>query len=570
MRYSVATFNNNITLLKKLMSLPTLSLEKLRGDLFGGLTAAIVALPLALAFGVASGAGPVAGLYGAIAVGFFAALAGGTPSQISGPTGPMTVVVTGILASMQAEPSAVFTTIMLGGLLQVGFGLTGLGRYISYVPYPVISGFMSGIGLIIIILQLPVILGYSGSGPVVSVLESLPTEVTTPHRDALAIGLIALAVMIILPRSWRAIMPPPLAALIAAALAAYFLFKTAPMLDAVPAAFPALHWPTIGDGMLSEMISAAIALALLGSIDSLLTSLVADNLTRTRHNPDKELIGQGIGNTVAGFIGGLPGAGATMRTVVNIRAGGQTRLSGIVHALVLMSFVLGMGDLVAYIPRAALAGILLKVGWDIIDWGFLRRLAEAGFKGADRQAITVMLTVMFLTVTVDLIMAVAIGIIMESLILARRLATHQINDVQFITAGGKSGRRHDLTDAEQDLLDKAGERLLLLRFTGPLSFGTARDLAAQLDLLQNTYDAVVIDLTDARMMDISIMVTLADIIDTLGGKGCTLYVGGMKNALAPMLAAHGILKKIPTARRFDTRKQAISHAIKDMPEQPES
>ncbi len=538
-----------------------------RGDLFGGLTAAVVALPLALAFGVASGAGPLAGLYGAIAVGFFAALFGGTPSQISGPTGPMTVVVAGILVSMQAEPAAVFTTIILGGLLQIGFGFAGLGRYIAYVPYPVISGFMSGIGLIIIILQLPVFLGYGGSGPVADTLVALPGELSAPYTDSFIIGAIALAVMVFMPRRWRPFMPPPLAALIIAGIAAHFFFMSAPTLDAVPQAVPDIHWPVFKGEMLSDMIGAAIALALLGSIDSLLTSLVADNFTRTRHNPDKELIGQGIGNMAAGLIGGLPGAGATMRTVVNIRAGGRTRLSGMIHAVVLLACVFGLGDMVEYIPRAALAGILLKVGWDIIDWPFLRRMAEAGLKGADRHAIAVMLTVMVLTVMVDLIMAVAIGIIMKSLITARRLATHQIDDVQFVSAGGKSNVRHNLTKAEEALLDEAGDRLLLLRFTGPLSFGTARDLSLRLELLGEDYGAVVIDLTDARMMDISIMMTLAQMIDELNEKGCHLYVGGVKNAIAPMLASHGILKKIPTARRFDTCKEALTQAVKELEKQ---
>ncbi|MCB9988090.1 MAG: SulP family inorganic anion transporter [Rhodospirillales bacterium] len=536
----------------------------LRGDIFGGMTAAVVALPLALAFGVASGAGPEAGLYGAIALGFFAALFGGTPTQISGPTGPMTVVMTGVLVTMQVHPGAAFAAVILGGLFQILFGYLKLGRYISYVPYPVISGFMSGIGLIIIILQLPVFLGYDGGGPVVDTLKGLTREFTAPYGHALAVGLIALLVAIFMPRRWRAFLPPPLAALIAATLAAYFLFTEAPTLNAVPAGLPSLMWPSLSGELLSSILGAALTLAMLGTIDSLLTSLVADNFTRTRHNPDRELVGQGIGNIAAGLIGGLPGAGATMRTVVNIRAGGRTPLSGMVHAVVLLAFVMGLGDLVQYIPRAALAGILLKVGWDIIDWSFLRRLVEAGFKGADRQAIAVMLTVMVLTVTVDLIMAVAVGIIMESLMTARRLATHQIDDVQFVAAGGKSDVRHNLTEGEQALLDQAGADLLLLRFTGPLSFGTARDLAARMEGLNEGYKAVVIDLTDARMMDISIMVTLADMIGELKDKGCRLYVGGMKNAIAPMLAAHGILKKIPTAKRFDTRRAALEKAVGDL------
>lgn len=532
-----------------------------RGDLSGGLTAAVVALPLALAFGVASGAGPIAGLYGAIAVGFFAALFGGTPSQVSGPTGPMTVVMTAILAQYQHDPALAFTVVSMGGAFQVLFGIFGFGRYIIYMPYPVISGFMSGIGIIIMSLQVGPLLGHGNDGHVIHALTALPGQIFAPVWPALVLGLAAFFFMIFWPKKLRRIVPPPLAALTAGTLLGILVLSGAPVLGDVPQGFPVPHIPAFTMKALPGMMSAAIMLALLGSVDSLLTSLVADNFTRTQHKSDRELIGQGIGNFVSGLIGGLPGAGATMRTVVNIRAGGRTGLSGAVHALALLACMMGLGFLVEDIPKAVLAGILLKIGWDIIDWGFLKRLWRAGFlKGADRQAEIVMLTVMVLTVFVDLIMAVAIGVIIQSLMTARQLATHQIEDVHFVAAGGKSGVRHRLSAEEEIILEQAGGKLLLLRFTGPLSFGTARDLTTRMQTAYSGYSRVVIDLTDTRMMDISIMMALADMIDMLVAQKCRIFVSGTGNAVYEAMKGHDVFAKVPSAQHYAQRLDALKAA----------
>lgn len=535
--------------------------SNLRGDLFGGATAAVVALPLALAFGVASGAGPVAGLYGAIAVGFFAALFGGTPAQVSGPTGPMTVVMTAIVAQYQHDPAMAFAVVSMGGLFQILFGMCGFGRYIIYMPYPVISGFMSGIGIIIMILQIGPLLGHANDGHIIHALAALPEQVSTPVWAALFLGLIAFFFMILWPKRFRRIVPPPLAALLAGTLLAALILNGVPVLGDVPQGFPVPRMPVFTMTALPEMISAAVMLALLGSVDSLLTSLVADNFTRTQHNSDRELVGQGIGNFVSGLIGGLPGAGATMRTVVNIRAGGRTGLSGATHAAVLLACMIGLGFLVEDIPKAVLAGILIKIGWDIIDWGFLKRLWRAGFlKGADQQAEIVMLTVMILTVFVDLIMAVAIGVIIQSLLTARQLATHQIEDVHFIAAGGKSGVRHRLSLEEESIIDQAGGKLLLLRFTGPLSFGTARDLATRMQVAYSGYDRVVIDLTDTRMMDISIMMAMADMIDALTAQGCRIFISGTGNPVYEAMRGHAVLKAVPEENHFIWRMDALKAA----------
>ncbi|MCB9982933.1 MAG: SulP family inorganic anion transporter [Rhodospirillales bacterium] len=535
--------------------------SNVRGDVFGGITAAVVALPLALAFGVASGAGPIAGLYGAVALGFFAALFGGTPAQVSGPTGPMTVVMAGIILMYAQDPAMAFTVVMLGGVFQILFGVFGLGRYITYMPYPVISGFMSGIGVIIIALQLAPFAGHEAAGSVLAALSQLPLVYSAPNFTALGVGAAGLAVMIFMPQKLRPYLPSPLVAL-ALGLASGYLWPDAlPLLGEIPQGFPMVHIPVFTLEAMPGMLSNAIMLALLGSIDSLLTSLVADNFTRTQHRSDRELIGQGIGNMVAGLIGGLPGAGATMRTVVNIRAGGRGPLSGMVHAVVLLACIFGLGRVAGHIPHTILAAILLKVGWDIIDWSFIKRLLRAGLRGADRQAAFVMLAVLLLTVFVDLIMAVAIGVIIKSLITARRLATHQIEDVQFMSAGGKGGRRHALSEREEALLDEAGGALLLLRFTGPLSFGTARDLSSRLHTAYQDYRALVIDLSDTRMMDASIMMTLADMIERAREQGVCIYVGGVDNPVYGMLKSHGALDGVEDAQMFVRREEALAAAV---------
>ncbi len=539
---------------------PTNLFSNVRGDLFGGITAAVVALPLALAFGVASGAGPVAGLYGAIALGFFAALFGGTPSQVSGPTGPMTVIMASVITQYQHDFALVFTVVMMGGMFQIIFGLLKIGRYINYVPYPVVSGFMSGIGLIIIILQLGSLTGYDSKDGVLEALHSLPGHLGKPVLPAAVLGLMTLAIILLIPKGWRNHLPPSLAALIVGTAAGIFLIKGAPVLGEVPEGLPRLHMPIITVSELPSMVSASLTLAMLGTVDSLLTSLVADNFTRTQHRSDRELIGQGIGNIFAGFIGGLPGAGATMRTVVNIRAGGRTPLSGMMHSITLLACVAGLGFLVEDIPKAVLAGILLKVGWDIIDWRFLGRLTFAGIKDADRQATLVMLAVLLLTVFVDLIMAVAIGIIIESLITARRLATHQIDDVQFATAGGKPDVRHRLSEEEERIIDEAQGKLLLLRFTGPLSFGTARDLSSRLQSGYGGLQAVVIDLTDARMMDISIMVTLADMIDDFRKDNVEIYLSGTGNKVFRTLKSHRIIAGVSPSNILEDRLATLRKA----------
>lgn len=542
---------------------PGVRRDNLRGDLYGGVTAAVVALPLALAFGVASGAGPIAGLWGAILVGFFAALFGGTPSQVSGPTGPITVVMAVIITNYAHDLRLAFTVVMLAGAIQILFGVLKLGRYIAYVPFSVVSGFMSGIGLIIIIIQLAPMIGFDTSKDgVVTALADFPDLVTDPVFHALALGLLALAISVFLPHRFRAYAPPALVALIMGTLAAVFLLDGAPVLGDIPSGLPEAQIPKITSGELGGMLGSALILAILGSIDSLLTSLVADNVTRTHHNSDRELVGQGIGNMFAGFFGAIPGAGATMRTMINVRAGGRTSISGVLHALVLLALVLGLGPLAEDIPSAVLAGILLKVGWDIIDWGYLRRVRRA-----PRDETLVMLTVLVLTVFVDLITAVGVGVIMASLIAARKLSWQQLAQLRLYpqqdgeAVSDTGGGDHALTRAEQDLLESANGDVLLLHLNGPFTYGSAKGMVQLLTGTGDGYKSVVFDFSEVPLIDGSIAMAVEELMHQAREAGQTVIVSGLGGPAVDILERMGVLESIPSEHRVNNRTEALELAI---------
>ncbi|HIK46423.1 MAG TPA: SulP family inorganic anion transporter, partial [Leptolyngbyaceae cyanobacterium M65_K2018_010] len=358
-----------------------ISFRHWRGDLFGGMTAAVIALPMALAFGVASGAGAAAGLYGAVIVGFFAALFGGTPTLISEPTGPMTVVFTAVIAQLvAADPekglAMAFTVAMLAGCFQILFGVLKLGRYVTLMPYTVISGFMSGIGVILIILQLGPFLGHATpKGGVVGTLTNLPQMISTLNPSEMALSVFTLAVLFLMPKRFRRLVPPQLVVLIVGTVLSLFLFSGVDIrrIGEIPMGLPSLQLPMFSAAQLRIMLVDGLVLGMLGCIDALLTAMIADSITRTQHDSDKELIGQGLGNLMSGLFGGMPGAGATMGTVVNIQAGGRTALSGLIRASILLVVVLWAAPLTKVIPLAVLAGIAVKVGFDILDWSFLKR-----------------------------------------------------------------------------------------------------------------------------------------------------------------------------------------------------
>ena len=525
----------------------------LRGDIFGGLTAGVVALPLALAFGEASGAGPIAGVYGAIIVGFFAALFGGTPSQISGPTGPMIVVFAGVFASLSGDVSLVFATVVLAGVIQIAFGLLGFGQYIRLVPYPVVSGFMSGIGCIIVALQLARLFGHepAGSGTIPALME-VPNAVSNPNWEALGIGLLTLAIVFRWPAKWGRYLPGPLAALITGTVASLGL-NTVPVLGDIPTGLPQFIMPAFSSDTLLIVFEAAMILAVLGAIDSLLTSLVAYNMTRTRHHSNRELIGQGVGNTIAGFFGGIPGAGATMRTVVNIRTGGVTKISGMLHSLLLLAVVVVLAPLASKIPHAVLAGILVKVGYDIIDVSYLKH-AHRG----PRFDLALMVMVLSLTVFVDLITAVVAGVVVAALAFVKQVA-----DAQLAAAAGENTESVDgLSELESTLLNECGNRLTYFDLGGPLSFGAAADLGHHVRerISPTHHTSLVLDFSKVPFMDVSAARAVETIALDAAHAGKHLYVCGINEQVTASLEGLGVSELIPVTSRFETRVDALSAA----------
>ncbi len=530
----------------------------IRGDIYGGLTAAVVALPLAMAFGVASGAGPVAGLYGAIFVGLFASLFGGTPSQISGPTGPMTVVMTGILVQFTAaDPvngaAMAFTVVIMGGFFLIAFGLLGLGRYISLVPNPVISGFMSGIGVIIILLQIGPLLGHKATGSPLESLRMLPEMMSDINPYSVSLGLFTIIIVYLLPNRINSIIPAPLLALFTGTAALVFFLPEGSVttIGEIPSSVPMPKMPAFSLSMFPSMVKYALILAVLGSIDSLLTSLVADNVTRTRHDSNLELIGQGMGNIVAGIFGGLPGAGATMRTVVNIKAGGSTPIAGALHALVLLAVVVGAGKYAKYIPHVVLTGILIKVGTDIIDWGFFRRLHQT-----TRTAVLLMFTVLFITVFVDLITSVAVGLIVASLLLVQRMANLQLKSIQIFT---EPDDESPLCEEAMAILKAAKGRILLYHLSGPLSFGAAKDMAQRVTMIEG-YKVMILDMSDVTTIDFTTSVSIEEMIISAHAVGRYVLLSGTQPAVREMLVRRGILKLLGDGNDFPRRLYAFRKA----------
>ena len=523
-----------------------------RGDLTGGLTAAVVALPLALAFGNAAlgPGGAIYGLYGAIITGFLAALFGGTPAQVSGPTGPMSVTVAGVVSTLAAIGASrdladgemlplVMAAVVLGGLLQILMGVLRLGRYITLVPYSVVSGFMSGIGVIILTLQIGPLLGISSRG---GVLQSLQMVIRgfDPNPAALIVGLVTLLVVFTTPRRISQWIPSPLLALVLITPLSLLVFPEGlARIGTIPGGGLSFnlpnwqeHWPLL--------LRAGLVLAVLGAIDSLLTSLVADNISHTRHRSNRELVGQGIANTVAGLFNGLPGAGATMRTVINIQSGGRTPLSGMTHSIVLLLLLLGAGPLAEGIPTALLAGILIKVGLDIIDWGFLRRAHRLSMKTA-----LVMWGVLLMTVFWDLIGAVVVGMFVANLLTIESITDHQLGSMD-------TGTAH-LSTHEQELLERCGDDLILFHLHGPLSFGAAKGISERMMLVRQ-YRILLLDITDVPHLGVTASLAIERMVEEAEQNHRRVLVTGARGKVKRRLAQFGIHDLVD--ERFEALQQA--------------
>ena len=471
----------------------------IKNNIFAGITAAVVALPLALAFGVASGAGAIAGLYGAIILGFFASLFGGTSTQISGPTGPMTVITATAVASFPNDFTSVMFVVFLSGLIQISFGLVGIGKWIKYIPYPVISGFMSGVGVIIIILQINPFLGVDAYGSVVYTLSKITQTISQVHSESFIIACFTLLIMFLTPKNISKYIPTALIALVVVTYFSIYMDYEVTTIGEIPMGLPNFVFPFSFDLLkLDTILTLAITLALLGSIDSLLTSLVADSKTKTKHNPKKELIGQGIGNSICSFFGAIPGAGATMRTVININSGATSKLSGITHSITLLLIVLLLAPLASMIPLAVLSGILIKVGFDILDYRFIRII-----KDVSKQDLLIMITVFLLTIFVDLIMAVGVGITIASI-----LAVYQVSkNTKMQTKRSKTSFDIDIDSKNIDVIN----------IDGSLFFGTASVLDAKLEKIK-TNKTVILDCKKVSFLDLSAIFTIEDMIEKLNNR----------------------------------------------------
>lgn len=472
----------------------------IRGNLFGGVTAAIIALPLGLAFGVASGLGAAAGIYGAIILGFFAALLGGTPTQISGPTGPMTVVMASAVVTLHNDINLIASVVLLAGALQMLFGFMKIGRFIQYIPYPVISGFMSGIGIIIIILQINPFLGLKSDASVVHILMTLPSHLPQINIEAFLLASLTLGIMFFTPKALAKIFPSPLISLLVLTPLSLYLHFDVETIGTIPTALPDIILPAFDFTAYKLIISLAFTLAVLGAIDSLLTSIVADSITQSKHRSDRELFGQGVGNALCSLVGALPGAGATMRTVINVKSGGTNPLSGIIHALTLLLIILFFAPLASQIPLAILAGILVKVGVDILDYRFLRV-----WKESPRNDLAVMISVFFVTVFIDLITAVGVGIILASLLIVYRITkeTH-------ITLDNEGS-----TDLYYDL---QGKEARVIKINGAFFFGSSTVFESRVNSILDS-KTIIIDILDVPFIDITAIFTLKDLILKLEKEG---------------------------------------------------
>jgi SulP family sulfate permease len=541
---------------------PASSRNVLRGDFFGGVAAGVVALPLALAFGVAAGLGPAAGLYGAIATGIVAAVFGGTPVQITGPTGPMTLVVAGVVATNTLPPGAVdlprvVGIIVLAGLMQSALGLFRVGAYIRYVPYPVISGFMSGIGVIIILQQLFPMLGAEPpSSDPLSILRQLPLLGGNVKWGAGALSALTIATVFILPRVTKAV-PASLVALVTLTALAVLLKLDVSVIGEIPSGLPSRVMPALDFQRLPSLMAAALQLAFLGAIDSLLTSLVADNLTRTQHDSNRELVGQGLGNIAAGLIGGIPGAGATMRTVVNVEAGGRSRLSGVIHGLFLAAVLLGLSGLVQHVPRAVLAGLLVAVGIGIIDYRGISHILKV-----PRSDAFLMLFVLVLTVFTDLIIAVAAGLIVASFVFMKKVSDITARQTTLSPVADEPWAD------ELTIPDTIRNKLLIKHVDGPLFFGfasqfldIARQAATQSRLLVLRMDRI-------SYMDQTGVFALKDALTRLIAAGVRVLVVGVsvahRDLLETLQVIPAVVPESDVFSDFDALKKALVVSIGEM------
>ena len=531
-------------------------LRTLRGDVLGGVTAAVVGLPVALAFGLAAGLGPAAGIYGAIAVGFFAAVFGGTRSLISGPTGSMTVAMAVIVAAHAENIGEAFTIVILAGLIQIMFGLLRIGRFVTYTPYSVISGFMTGVGVIIIVGQSLPFLGVpAASGGTIETLRNFTEIIGNFSVSALAISVVTLAVGLFWPDRFDKYLPSTLVALVVGTLLGVFWLTDAPVIGAVPTDLPTFQLPETSPSAIARAIEPAMVIALVGSVDTLLTALVGDSMTRTRHDPNRELLAQGVGNVLTGFIRGLPGSGATPSTVANIRAGGWTFVSGMIAVGILAVMVLLLGEYVALIPNAVLAGILVKVALDTIDWRFVARMHRV-----QREHLVVMLLTLGLTVFLDLVAAVAVGMIAAAVTSARQFERLELDSV--ISVPILDQTFFGAADALDEDVDLFSARVGMVALRGAFTVASSGKLIDTVGEDIRDHEVVILNFSETVHIDDSAALVVEQLIDMAILQDVDCIVMGLSGAPARNLGALDILKRVPADQIVGTMDEARETAAR--------
>ena len=524
-------------------------LQSLRGDIFGGMTAAVVALPLSLAFGVASGLGAIEGLYSAVVVGMLAALLGGSKTQISGPTAPLSVAMAVVFVDYaDGDLGKALAIVSMAGIIQVLLGALRLGSFVAYTPYAVVSGFTSAVGLIIIVVQVLPFFGTDVAlGGALKSLREWPDAVANVDVSALTLGLITLAVCIFWPGRLQKFLPPSVAALIIGTLAGVLWLKDAPIIGEVPTGLPDLRMPEIPLGDLGSALPAAVTIALLGSINSLLTARVADSLTRQSHDPNRELMGAGAANVVVALVGGVPGAGATSCTVANVRAGGRSRISGVLCATILAALVLGLGRYVDSIPHAVLAGILIKIGFDIIDWRYLAHIHRV-----PRENVVVLSLTLGLSIISDLVIAVAVGLVVAALTGARQVERLELDkvistpllDMTFLAdpeADDDAAFDLDLDSDDDPFAARTG----LLSLRGSFTAASSTRLFKVINHDMAEHEVVIFDFTGTLHVDDSAALTIGQLADTARDADTQCIVMGMSGMTGTSLHALNVLRHIP-------------------------
>jgi len=519
-----------------------------KGDVLAGVTVGVVALPLALAFGITSGLGATAGLMTAIVAGFVAAVFGGSNLQVSGPTGAMTVVLVPLVAKYGAD--AVFLVGLMAGVIVVGASFARLGRLLAYIPWPVIEGFTVGIAVIIFLQQVPNALGVpkpAGENPAVVAARAVGDAIGNVSWATVALVALTVAVMLVVPRVHRSL-PSSLVAVAVTTVVASATGATVALIGSLPDSIPAPSLPTVSVGQMRDLFGAAFAVATLVAIESLLSAKVADGMADTgRHDPDRELFGQGLANLVSPLFGGMPATGAIARTAVNVRAGARTRVSAVVHAFVLVAVVLFAGPLVGKIPLAALAGVLMVTAVRMVELANVRAVMRSTRTDAIVLALTATATIAF-----DLIVAVELGIALAALFALRAVArTSSATAVPLSDGAVLDG------DTEHDLLD-AG--IVAYRIDGAMFFGAAQRFLAELTAVSDVR-VVILRLPDMQVLDATGAQALGEIVSELERRHVTVLLKGPRPEHLKILSAVGALDELAHENHlFTDLDAAVAHA----------